>query len=83
MIVFPNAEAMQAHMQGLGEFPIETREYAHVENIQIYGQPNETNLETMIMIADFGTTLNIKPQAIGVTSDSNRSDRCFHYHCCL
>jgi len=65
LIVFPDAEAMQAHMQGLGEFPNKTREYAQVENIQIYGQSNETNLETKNMIADSGIALNIKGQVIG------------------
>ena len=52
VIVFPDAEAMQAHMQGLGELPQKTREYAEVANIQIYGMPNEATLVTMNMIAD-------------------------------
>lgn len=65
VIVFPDADAMQTHMQGLGEFPSKTREFAQVDNIQIYGQPNETTLEMMKMIAESGVTFNIKPQAIG------------------
>ena len=65
VIVFPDADAMQTHMEGLGEFPNKTREFAQVDNIQIYGQPNKTTLETMKMIADSGVTFNIKPQAIG------------------
>ena len=65
VIVFPDAEAMEAHMLGLGELPNKAREYVEVASLQIYGKPNETTLETMKMIADSGVTFNIKPQAIG------------------
>ena len=65
VLIFSNAEAMQAHMQGLGEFPDKSRELAQVESIQIYGKPNETTLEMMKMIGGAGITFNIKPQRIG------------------
>lgn len=65
VIVFPDAEAMEEHMKGLGEFPNKTREFAEVFSIQIYGRPNEATLETMNMIAGSGITFDIKPQAVG------------------
>ncbi len=65
VIVFSGAEAMQAHIQGLGEFPDKSREYAEVESIQIYGKPNEATLKTMRMIADAGLAIKITPQWIG------------------
>ena len=65
VIIFSDAEAMQAHMAGLGEFPNKSRELAAVESIQIYGEPNETTLDMMKMIGGSGITFNIKPQWIG------------------
>jgi hypothetical protein len=65
VIVFPDAEAMEAHMQGLGELPNKTREYAEVFSLQIYGMPNKATLETMKMIAGSGVAYSIKPQPIG------------------
>lgn len=65
VLFFSDAEAMEAHMRGLGELPEESREYLEISSIQIYGKPNDATLETMKMIADSGIVFNIKPQAIG------------------
>jgi hypothetical protein len=64
-LVFSDAEAMQAHMAGIGEFPNRSRELAEVDKIQIHGQPNEATLEMMNMIGGSGIVLDIKPQWIG------------------
>lgn len=65
VLVFSDAEAMEAHMAGIGEFPDRSRELAEVDNIHIHGQPNEATIEMMNMIGGSGIVLDIKPQWIG------------------
>lgn len=65
VIIFADADAMQVHMQRLGELPTKSFEYLEPLNIQIYGKPNEATLEMMKMIGGSEVTFNIKPHAIG------------------
>src|SRR3972149_6975450 len=63
--VFPDAESMELHMQGVGELAKKAFEFMEIVSFEIYGRPSDTVLETMKKIAGSGVTLSIKPQPIG------------------
>lgn len=63
--IFPDAESMELHMQGVGEIAKKAYEFMEIVSFEIYGKPSDTVLEMMKQIAGSGITLNIKPQPIG------------------
>lgn len=65
VIIFADADAMQVHMQGLGELPTKSFEYLEPVSLRIYGMPNEATLQMMKNIAVSEAAFNIRPQAIG------------------
>lgn len=65
VITFPDAEAMQIHMQGMGELPKRAFEHAQVISLDIYGMPNDATMQIMKMMTGSGIEVRIKPQAIG------------------
>ena len=50
--VFPDAEAMQAHMEGLDERAAAAFEFIETTGYEIYGSPSDPVLETMRAYAD-------------------------------
>lgn len=65
VITFPNAEAMQTHMQGMGELPKRAFEHAEVVDLQIFGAPNEATLQILKMMAGSGIVIHSKPHSVG------------------
>lgn len=65
VIIFADADAMQVHMQGLGELPTKSFEYLEPVSLEIYGKPNEATLEMMKMIGGSAVAFNINPHSIG------------------
>jgi quinol monooxygenase YgiN len=63
--IFPDAESMEAHMQGVDELAKKAYEYVEILSFEIYGKPTEAVLERMMQIVGSGIPLNIKPQLIG------------------
>jgi quinol monooxygenase YgiN len=63
--VFPDAESMELHMQGVDELAKKAFQFMEIVSFEIYGKPSDTVLETMKKIVGSGVTLNIKPQPIG------------------
>jgi len=63
--VFPDAESMELHMQGVDELAKKAFEFMEIVSFEIYGKPSDTVLEAMKKIVGAGVTLNIKPQPIG------------------
>ena len=63
--VFPDAESMELHMQGVDELAKKAFEFMEIVSFEIYGKPSDTVLEAMKKIVGSGVTLNIKPQSIG------------------
>lgn len=63
--VFPDAESMELHMQGVDELAKKAFEFMEIVSFEIYGRPSDTVLEAMKKIVGSGVTLNIKPQPIG------------------
>jgi len=63
--IFPDAESMEAHMQGVDELAKKAYEYVEILGFEIYGKPTEAVLERMMQIVGSPITLNIRPQLIG------------------
>jgi hypothetical protein len=63
--VFPDAESMELHMQGVDELAKKAFEFMEIVSFEIYGKPSDSVLEAMKKIAGSGVTLNIKPQPVG------------------
>ena len=63
--VFPDAQAMEAHMRGVGKIAEKSAEFMEVVGWEIYGRPSNAVLEGMLKLAGPKVTLSIKPQPIG------------------
>ena len=63
--VFPNAEAMEAHMKGVGERAKGAAEFLEFDRLEIYGKPSDAVLESMRQAPGSGVTLRIKPEHLG------------------
>ena len=63
--VFPDAESLERHLQGVGEIARKAYEFMEIVGIEIYGRPGDAVLATMMRIAGSGAALSIKPQPIG------------------
>lgn len=63
--VFPDAQAMETHMKGVGEIANKAYEFMQIVRFEIYGKPSDAVLQAMMKIAGSGVTLSIKPQPVG------------------
>jgi quinol monooxygenase YgiN len=63
--VFPDAEAMELHLQGVGEFAKRALEYVEIVSFEVYGRPGARILEMMQQAAGSAIALNLKPQPLG------------------
>ena len=63
--VFPDAEAMQAHIQGAAERARKAAEFMEPAGIEIYGQLTDQLLEGIKQAAGSLVTLSVKPQRVG------------------
>lgn len=63
--IFPNAEAMDLHLQGADERSKAAYEFIEPASIEIYGMPNNYAMEMMKKIAGSGIDVSISPQFIG------------------
>jgi len=62
--VFPDAEAMEQHMRGVGKIAQKAAELMDIVSLQIYGRPSDPVLEGMLKIVGPAVTLSIKPRPI-------------------
>lgn len=63
--VFPNAAAMDAHLEGVGERAGAAFEFIDTVGYEIFGTPTESTLDTMRGFADnLGVPLVIRPQNV-------------------
>lgn len=60
--VFPSAEAMDLHMQGVPERARAAYELMQPVRLEIYGQPSPATLEAIRRIAGAGVALSLNPQ---------------------
>jgi quinol monooxygenase YgiN len=63
--IFPDAEAMEYHMQGVDEKAKKAYEFTEIVSFEIYGKPSDKVLEMMMQIAGSGVTLKLKPRYLG------------------
>jgi hypothetical protein len=63
--VFPDAEALATHMQGVEDLANKAYEFMEITSFEIYGDPGDAVLDNMKSIAGSGIAVTIKPQAIG------------------
>lgn len=62
--VFPDAEAMERHMEGAGKRTKEAAEFLEFQSFEIYGSPSDQVLEMMQQATGSETSLNITPQFV-------------------
>jgi len=64
--VFPDADAMDLHLQGVDERAGAADEFIQTQGYEIYGAPSETVLETMRRFASTeGVSLTVRPDKAG------------------
>jgi quinol monooxygenase YgiN len=63
--IFPNAEAMDLHLQGADVRSRAAYKFIEPASIEIYGMPNNYAMEMMKKIAGSGIDVSISPQFIG------------------
>lgn len=63
--VFPDADALDAQIQGADERSKKTYEYIEPTGIEIFGTPSSSTLEKMMKIAGSGVEVRIHPNYIG------------------
>jgi len=63
--IFPDAEAMDLHFQGVDERTKKAYELIQPMSMEIYGSPNEGVLESMKQIAESGVSVSIDTDHLG------------------
>lgn len=63
--IYANAEAMEQHVQGLGEIAKKSYEFMDVMSFEIYGSPTEAYLAMMSNLAKSGVPVKIMSRNIG------------------
>ena len=63
--VYASAEAMEQHVQGLGEIAKRSYESMDVVSFEIYGSPSEATLTMMANLAKSGVPVKISPHFNG------------------
>lgn len=63
--VYASPEAMEQHVQGLGEIAKRSYESMDVVSFEIYGNPSEATLTMMANLAKSGVPVKISPQFNG------------------
>jgi hypothetical protein len=64
--VFPDADAMDRHLEGVGERAEEAFQFIETAGYEIYGSPSEGTLETMRGFASsLGVPMTVRPELVG------------------
>lgn len=63
--VFPDADAMDRHMEGVTERTEESAQFIESAGMEIYGQPNEATVQMFKRIAESGVPVSFRPRHIG------------------
>lgn len=63
--LFPDAGAMDLHMEGVGERAKEAYEFLEPESLEIYGRPSDEILEAMRQTTGAGVEVTVRPQSLG------------------
>lgn len=60
--VFPDAEAMEQHMEGVGERAKGAAEFLEFRLLEVYGSPSDKVLQMMEQAPDSGVTFRLRPE---------------------
>jgi len=63
--LFPDAEAMDAQLDGSGERSKKTYEFVEPASMEIYGRPSDSTLATMKKMTETGVMVSVNPGYIG------------------
>ena len=63
--VFPDAEAVDVHLEGVDERSKQAYEFMQPKSLEIYGSPSDEALEIMEPTTGSGVTLSINKDSIG------------------
>ena len=63
--IFPDADAMEKHMQGLGDLGMKAFTLMEIVGFDVYGTPSKMVLESMLKMVGPGAKVNLKPQPAG------------------
>jgi quinol monooxygenase YgiN len=63
--VFPEADSMDLHMQGVAERVKETAEFLESDRLEIYGTPSDPVLAMMRQVAGSGVALSVTSEHLG------------------
>lgn len=60
--VFPNAEAMAQHMEGVGERAQGAAAFLEFQLLEVYGSPSDEVLQVMKQAPESGVTFRLRPE---------------------
>ena len=60
--VFPDQEAMEKHMEGVGERAKRAAEFLEFHLLEVYGTPSDKVLHMMQQAPDSGVTFRLRPE---------------------
>jgi quinol monooxygenase YgiN len=63
--IFPDAEAMEKHMQGLGDLGMKAFTLMEIIGFDVYGMPSKMVLDSMLKMVGPGAQVSMKPQPAG------------------
>jgi len=63
--IFPDVEAMEKHMQGLGELGMKAFTLMEIVGFDVYGTPSKMVLESIFKMVGTGGKVTMKPQPAG------------------
>lgn len=63
--IFPDAESMELHMEGLGERTKGSTEFLEFRRHEIYGKPGGEVLQMMKHASGSGVTVSVRPENVG------------------
>jgi len=63
--IFPDADAMDAHFEGVEERSRKASEFIQSKSMEIYGSPSNMVLESLKRIAESGVKVNIDSDYLG------------------
>ena len=63
--IFPDANAMALHMQGVGEIAKRAAEFMEIIGFEVYGDPGEAILSAMQRAGGGGIPLTLMPHGVG------------------
>ena len=62
--VFPDAKAMEAHMEGASDRAKGAAEFLEFDRLEVWGRPSDTVVQTMKQASGSGVSFRMKPEPL-------------------